>query len=144
MIETNNVMQLQQGLRAGPKHYLGYHESCNSEWCSEVASGHPRNINLDDVPPNLFFAVERAGGRLVNNPSVDWQQNDKFDECFMVVHAKMDGGKQINRIQSGSFEHRCMTAGLSITLSPTWCADTYIETPFWYAITCSSIICLQT
>ena len=26
--ETNNVMQLQQHLRAGPKHYLGYHESC--------------------------------------------------------------------------------------------------------------------
>ena len=34
--ESCNVMQLQQDLRAGPKHYLGYHESCNSEWCSEV------------------------------------------------------------------------------------------------------------
>ena len=33
---TNNVMQLQQDLRTGPKHYLGYRESCNSEWCSEV------------------------------------------------------------------------------------------------------------
>ena len=43
----------------------------------------------------------------------------------MSVHAKMDGGKQINRIQSGSFEHRCMTAGLSITLGPTWCTDTW-------------------
>ena len=39
--ETNNVMQLQRDLRAGPKHYLGYHESCNSEWCSEVASVWP-------------------------------------------------------------------------------------------------------
>ena len=75
--ETNNVMQLQRDLREGPKHYLGYHESCNSEWCSEVASGHPRNINLDDFPPNLLFEVEWAGDRLV--PSVDWQQNNKFD-----------------------------------------------------------------
>ena len=43
----------------------------------------------------------------------------------MSVHAKMDGGKQIYRIQSGSFEHRCMTAGLSITLGPTWCVDSW-------------------
>ena len=43
----------------------------------------------------------------------------------MSVHAKMDGGKQINKIQSGSFEHRCMTTGLSITLGPTWCTDTF-------------------
>ena len=38
----------------------------------------------------------------------------------MSIKAKMDGGKQINRIQSGSFEHRCMAAGLSLTLGPGW------------------------
>ena len=32
----------------------------------------------------------------------------------------MDGGKQINRIQSGSFQHYCMVAGLSLTLGPKW------------------------
>ena len=36
----------------------------------------------------------------------------------------MDGGKQINRIQSGSFEHRCMAAGLSMTLGPGWIETT--------------------
>jgi len=53
-------------LRAGPKHYFGYHESCYSEWCSEAASGHPKPINLDDLPPNFPFEVERAGDRVVN------------------------------------------------------------------------------
>ena len=43
----------------------------------------------------------------------------------MSVRAKMDGGKQINRVQSGSFEHRCMAAGLSLTLGPTWAVDTW-------------------
>ena len=119
-------MQLQWDLRAGPKHYLGYHESCNSEWCSEVASAHPRNINLDDLPPNLLFEVERAGDRLVNKAhQLIGNKTTNLTECFMSVRAKMNGGKQINRIQSGSFKHRCMTAGLSITLGPTWCTDTW-------------------
>ena len=37
----------------------------------------------------------------------------------------MDGGKQINRIQSGSFQHRYMTAGLSMTLGPGWIETTW-------------------
>jgi len=43
----------------------------------------------------------------------------------MSVQAKMDDGKQINRVQSGSFEHRCMAAGLSLTLGPIWAVDTW-------------------
>ena len=47
----------------------------------------------------------------------------------------MDGGKQINRIQSGSFEHRCKAAGLSLTLGPTW-----IETTWKHLFgTCSAV-----
>ena len=43
----------------------------------------------------------------------------------MSIRAKMDGGKQVNRIQSGSFQHHCMTAGLSTTLSPGWIETTW-------------------
>jgi len=43
----------------------------------------------------------------------------------MSVRAKIDGGKQIKRVQSGSFQHRCMAAGLSLTLGPTWAVDTW-------------------
>ena len=41
------------------------------------------------------------------------------------VRAKMDGGKQINCIQSGSFQHQCMAADLRLTLGPTWTADSW-------------------
>ena len=124
--ETNDVTQLRRDLRAGPKHYLGNHESCSSDWCSEIASGHPKNKNLNDLPPNLLFEVERAGDRLVNKAhQLISNKTTNLTECFMSVRAKMDGGKQINRIQSGSFEHRCMAAGLSITLGPTWCVDSW-------------------
>ena len=47
-----------------------------------------------------------------------------LSECFMSIRAKMDRGKQINRIQSGSFEHHCMAAGLSMTLGPGWIKTT--------------------
>ena len=63
------------------------------------------------------FEVERAGDRLVNKAhQLIGNETTNLTECFMSVRAKMNGGKQTNRIQSGSFEHRCMTAGLSITL----------------------------
>jgi len=60
----------------------------------------------------------------------------------MSVRAKMDGGKQINQTQSGSFEHRCMTAGLSITLGPTWYVDSWrhlFGTPSVVAETCQQM-----
>jgi len=38
-----------------------------TEWCSEAASSHPKNVNLDDLPRNLLFEVEQAGDRLVKN-----------------------------------------------------------------------------
>ena len=38
---------------------------------------------------------------------------------------QMDGSKQINRIQSGTFQHRCMAAGLHLTLGPGWIAETW-------------------
>ena len=36
------------------------------------------------------------------------------------MRTKFDGGKVINRSQSGSFEHRCMGAGLRMNLGPNW------------------------
>jgi len=95
-------------------------------WCSEAARDKPSNANLNDLPPNLLFEVEWAGDRLVNKAAqLSSNQTTNLTDCFMSVRAKTDGGKQTNRIQSGSFEHRCMTAGLSLTLGPTWAVDTW-------------------
>ncbi len=41
-------------------------------------------------------------------------------ECWMHIRAKFDGGKVINRSQSGSWEYRCMGAGLQQNLGKEW------------------------
>ena len=41
-------------------------------------------------------------------------------ESWMHVRCKFDGGKVINRSQSGSWEHRCMGAGLQHNLGKEW------------------------
>ena len=41
-------------------------------------------------------------------------------ECWMHIHAKFDGGKQINRSQRGSWNGRCAGAGLSYNEGSTW------------------------
>jgi len=41
-------------------------------------------------------------------------------ESWMHIRSKFDGGKQINRSQSGSWEGRCAGAGLRQNLGPAW------------------------
>ena len=74
----------------------------------------------------MIFEFDQAGDRLISKASllID-DQTTNISECYMSVHSKMDGGKQINRIQSGAFQHRCMAAGLCLTLGPGWIAETW-------------------
>ena len=46
-------------------------------------------------------------------------------ENFMSIRCKMDGGKYFNRIQSGSFSHRCMGAALRVQCGPKWITHTW-------------------
>lgn len=41
-------------------------------------------------------------------------------ESWMHIRSKFDGGKQINRIQSGSWQNRCAGASLRQNLGPAW------------------------
>lgn len=41
-------------------------------------------------------------------------------EAWMHIRCKFDGGKVINRSQSGSWQYRCMGAGLQQNLGKTW------------------------
>lgn len=43
----------------------------------------------------------------------------------MSVRCKMDGGKFFNRIQSGSFQHRCMAAALRVQYGSGWVAHVW-------------------
>ncbi|KAH8031559.1 hypothetical protein HPB51_019162 [Rhipicephalus microplus] len=53
-------------------------------------------------------------------------------EAVIVLVAKLSGGKQTNRCQKGSYEHRCYGAGLSFQLGPQWHCTTS------KALTCKS------
>ena len=41
-------------------------------------------------------------------------------EGYMHIHSKFDGGKQINRSQSGSWEARCAGAAHRVNEGPEW------------------------
>ena len=114
---------------------MGYHELCDSSWCNSV--GDDNNRSLDELPVNMIFELDRAGDRLISKASqVIDDQTTNISECYMSVRSKMDGWKQINRIQSGAFQHRCMTAGLCLSLGPGWIAETW-ESLFG---SCSSVM----
>ena len=54
----NNTTKLRNDLRAGQKHYLGIHETCDPSCCSKFAKEKPINVDLHDLPPNLLFEIE--------------------------------------------------------------------------------------
>ena len=78
------------------------------------------------MPPGLLKSVDIVGDRLVSKAAQLVQnKTTNLSENFMSVRCKMDGGKYFNRVQSGSFQHRCMAAPLRIQHGPGWLADVW-------------------
>ena len=76
---------------------------------------------LDSLPEGLFAKVLACGDRLVMlAPQLITNQTSNLAECFMSIRCVFDGGKQYNRIQKGSFEHRCHAAGLRVQNGCQW------------------------
>ena len=71
-----------------------------------------------DIQTQVSRLVAKAG-KLIGNSTTN------LAECWMHMRTKFDGGKVINRSQSGSFEHRCMGAGLRMNLGPSWGPTTW-------------------
>ncbi len=61
----------------------------------------------------LARLVAKAG-QLIGNETTN------LVECWMHIRCKFDGGKVINRSQSGSWEHRCMGAALQQNMGKQW------------------------
>ena len=61
--------------------------------------------------PSLWMAKAE---QLIDNVTTN------LAESWMHVRTKFDGGKVINRSQSGSWEHRCMGAGLQHNMGKEW------------------------
>ena len=87
--------------------------------------GSTNSRSPDELPVYMLFELDRAADRLINKASqlID-DQTANISECYMSVRSNMDDGKQVNRIQSEAFQHRCMVAGLRLTLGPGWIAET--------------------
>ena len=85
------------------------------------------------INPKLYYDLQSILSRLVRKASqlID-NRTTNMAESWMHIRSKFDGGKVINRSQSGSWEHRCMGAGLQQNLGKQW------GTEIWEKITNSS------
>ncbi len=98
-----------------------------SEEEEAARTGH--NAPLSRLPDGLFRKVLACGDRLVTlAPQLISNLTSNLAECYMAVRSNCDGGKQYNRIQGGSFEHRCYTAGLMTQRGPQWRVKFWEET----------------
>ena len=73
------------------------------------------------INPKLCHDIQTALSRLVRKASqlID-NVTTNAAECWMHIRSKFDGGKVINRSQSGSWEYRCMGAGLQQNKGKQW------------------------
>lgn len=68
---------------------------------------------MHDIQVLVSSLVSKAG-RLIRNTTTNLAEN------WMQIRCKFDGGKVVNRSQSGSFQFRCSGAGLQKNLGQTW------------------------
>ena len=82
--------------------------------------------SLELLPSGLLKAVDTIGDRLVSKAAqLVHNKTTNICENYMSVCCKMDGGKFFNRIQSGSFQHRCMVAALRVQYGSGWIAHVW-------------------
>ena len=89
--------------------------------CGEPAPTQVDRNLLLDVEILVSRLVAKAG-QLIGNFTTNLAEN------WMSIRCKFDGGKVINRCQSGSWEHRCMGAGLRLNIGPNWGPQVWRDT----------------
>jgi len=73
------------------------------------------------VDPKMMHDIQIILSRLVAKaPQLIGNFTTNLAEAWMHVRSKFDGGKVINRSQSGSWEFRCYGAGLQHNLGKEW------------------------
>lgn len=71
--------------------------------------------------PRMIHDIQVAVSRLAAKAAqLVFNETTNMAESWMHVRSKFDGGKVINRSQSGSWEHRCMGAGLQHNNGKQW------------------------
>lgn len=73
------------------------------------------------VSEKMLHDIQVILSRLVAKaPQLIGNFTTNLAEAWMHTRCKFDGGKVINRSQSGSWEYRCMGAGLRLNMGHTW------------------------
>ena len=86
-----------------------------------------------EVDPKMLHDISVVLSRLVaKSKQLIGNHTTNLVECWMHIRAKFDGGMVINQSQSGSWEHRCMAAGLRHNMGTEWGPQT------WKTITSTS------
>ena len=80
-------------------------------------------MKLDD---KLMHDIQMLVARLVEKaPQLLGNFTTNLAESWMHIRCKFDGGKVINRSQSGSWQYRCMGAGLQQNIGKSWGPTTW-------------------
>ena len=78
-------------------------------------------VTSRSVNPVMMSEIQKLVSRLACKASqLITNETTNMAESWMHVRCKYDGGKVINRSQSGSWEHRCMGAGLQHNFGKEW------------------------
>ena len=84
----------------------------------EVRRGGLTPIEVDTC---LLYDIQAIVSRLVGKASqLFGNYTTNLAESWMNIRSKFDGGKVIKRSQSGSWQHRCMGAGLQQNIRRDW------------------------
>lgn len=81
-----------------------------------------------EIDPKMYHDIQTALTRLVSKADqlVD-NVTTNIAESWMHIRSKYNGGKVINRSQSGSWQHRCMGAGLQQNEGKQWGPEVWGE-----------------
>lgn len=111
------IQELASDIRNGPLHVFGSHEVCKSYFCNGS-----KGDNLYDGLPKIQQVKLMSAANIIADKADRLITDDTSNlaEAIMSLVAKFAGGKQINRCQRGSYEHRCQGAGLHFQLGPEW------------------------
>ena len=77
------------------------------------------NPKLHHDIQTILTRLVRKAGQLVDNVTTN------IAESWMHIRSNFDGGKVVNWSQSGSWEHRCMGAGLQQNMGKQWGPSTW-------------------
>ena len=84
----------------------------------DATTGGTQQVNISD---KMLHDIQLLVSRLASKaPQLIGNFTTNLAESWMNIRCKFDGGKVVNRSQSGSWEFRCMGAGLQLNLGHDW------------------------